>query len=252
MIYALKKKIIRVFDLIFTPVYVISYPKAGRTWLRALLAEVLIPDLCEDIKLDLTNATRKTFKIPTIVFTHAGYTKKEALTFPNHSRRTNFVLVRDPRDIVVSSYFEHTLRSGGFDSQKSISDFLRDRVYGIESIIKFYNSILENNKKIKIIRYEDMRSDTILILEEILKDIGVNSQTFLNHVPEAVKKCEFKRMQAQAKKSKNSRLVSTDVRNPEAQKIRRGVVGGYISYLSDCDQEYVDAHMAKMNKKFGY
>ena len=93
---------------------IVSFPKAGRTWLRMMLDELELP----------------------VAHTHAGAKRAEL------PERTAFVdkrvvlLIRDPRDTVVSAYHQETKRV----DQKypgSISDFIRDPRMGIERIIEF-------------------------------------------------------------------------------------------------------------------
>ena len=74
---------------------VLSYPKSGRTWLRAMLDEL-------GIGVDYDHADANTLYHPTEPFeigrVDAGRYGDKRVVF----------LQRDPRDVLVSSYFEAT------------------------------------------------------------------------------------------------------------------------------------------------
>ena len=243
------KNVNKVIDYFLPPVYIVSYPKAGRTWLRSLLAEIINPDASIDSKIELTQYSRYSPFIPTIIFTHSDYKNFEQKDFKFGRYRKVVVLMRDPRDILVSSYFEHTLRTGGYDKTKSLSDFMRDPIYGLEKIIQYYNSLLKNTDIAHIIHYENLSrspKETLLIL---CKVIGLKDAKYINNIPSAISRCDFKRMQKKAKNSNNFRLKPTDKTNPESQKIRRGKVHGYTNYLSEKDQEFASDLLKKLDKR---
>jgi hypothetical protein len=43
-----------------------------------------------------------------------------------------------------------------------------------------------------------------------------------------------------------------DVRDPESFKVRRGKVGGYREYLSAEDQQFAEAALTQLDRRFGY
>ena len=43
-----------------------------------------------------------------------------------------------------------------------------------------------------------------------------------------------------------------DVRDPESFKVRRGKVGGYREYLSAEDQQFAEATLTELDRRFGY
>ena len=142
-------------------VYIVSHPKCGRTWLQVVLGKLFSLEygVPEDVFLRHMGASYN--QIPQIRFTHGGSTelvkKFKTDTFKG---RDIVLIVRDPRDTVVSYYHQKTKRShdykGDIDFKGDISSFIRDDKYGINKIIKYMNVWYENRDILKalcIIRY---------------------------------------------------------------------------------------------------
>ena len=133
----------------------ISYPKSGRTWLRLLLQ-----GLSCNVKA-----------------THAGSNISQGLHFDSISlidltvaNRVLF-LFRNPLDVVVSSWFQHSYRINR-EPQIDFKDFIRNPSYGIEKIVNFNLMYLEFAHScpdnFACINYEVLLSHTSLSLEQIL------------------------------------------------------------------------------------
>lgn len=244
-----KKQIICIWDYFNSPVGVVSYPKAGRTWLRLMMSLSLSGKEIDEA-VEITKLTRFSLKYPTIIFQHDDFLNPSQ-SFKTHKFSKTILLIRDPRDVVVSSYFEHTLRSGGYSCEKSLSDFLRDDRFGINNIINYYNIAYKKLEEPRIVRYEDLKSDPVQHIRSILKFLGIKNVS-KQSILDAVEKTEFKKMQRSAIESTNQRLKPSDVDNPESQKMRRGKIGGYVDYLNDEDTAYAAEAMKDLNKVFGY
>ena len=89
----------------------LSYGKSGRTWVRVMLSRAyqLRHSLPQDCLLDFDNMKRRNPSVPAIFFTHGHYIEdytgdrrwKDLLA----SKKVAW-LVRDPRDVAVSLYFQ--------------------------------------------------------------------------------------------------------------------------------------------------
>jgi hypothetical protein len=238
-------------------VYIISYPKSGRTWLRLLVGKVLCDRFGVDPThmLDTLRATTLAFVAPT-KFTHDGSGMREqsdlrqlATSKQQFRGKKVVLLVREPRDVMVSCYFQATKRINVYEG--SISDFVRSEQYGIERCVKFY-SIWSQNRHVPaeflIVRYEDMHANPQAVLKSVLDFMSVCgvSQQMLRDAIEFGRFDNMKKLEATGH-FKRQVLTPGNAKDGESFKVRRGKVGGYADYLSPDDCQYLtqvitDAH----------
>lgn len=100
----------------------VSFPKSGRTWLVVMLDQL-------DVKMVNTHAGSEYV----IGCHHYDLPKPKANAGPGKQ----LFLLRDPRDTVISGYFQKTKRNTSNNYHGSIAQFIRDPRYGIEKIIYF-------------------------------------------------------------------------------------------------------------------
>jgi hypothetical protein len=238
--------------------YVVSYPKCGRTWVRMMIGKYLLGDRPGD-PLEVFDLTKAAPGVPTIEFTHDDYPQLKPFDglFPDKSiyrGKQVVLLVRDPRDVLVSYYFQYTRRGAkerANDAQfdGTISDFIRQDIGALKSIVAFYNIWARNRmvpKSFHLLRYEALNHDTAGELQALidflgLPDLGARARD------NAVKAANFENMRRleEAGTLRNNRLRPTVAGDPEAFKVRRGIVGGYRDYLSADDIGYVEDHIAR-------
>jgi len=235
---------------------VVSYPKSGRTWLRVLVGRALtaacrLPEasLLDTYELSLRAGCRPT------VFSHDSASNTESRHHRRLSRdkseyreKSVLFLRRDPRDVLVSCYFQARHRRDLFDG--SISQFVRDPHYGIEKIATFYNIWFAQRtrpREFVLLSYEAMQRDPAEALGRALELMGVqNVQDSV--VREAVEYAGFENMRRleTSRRFQSSRLLPGHSGGVESRKVRRGVVGGYRDALSDADMAYCDEVMARL------
>ena len=247
-------------------VYVISHPKCGRTWLRMLIGKVL----CDKFNLDekyILNTIKLTLNagVTTINWIHDGShswtpgSRTGSLFVKFVTDKSIFknkkviFLCRNPKDVIVSSYF-HVTRRDNKTFKGNISDFIRSREHGIKKIITFYN-IWYHNKNIPedflLIKYEDLQNNTQEVLQATLDFIGIDEITD-ELIENAVNFCSFKNM----KKMEREKTLPNKIMHPgnlkdnESYKVRKGKIGGYVEYLQQEDIEYIDRVIAKMGCPF--
>lgn len=158
-----------------------------------------------------------------------------------YNRKVLF-LVRDPRDVVVSNYYQKRFREYSFEG--TIHEFVHDPVRGIESIVNYYNVWARecaNTRAFQIVRYEDMRCDTTGSLINVLNYCGFVSVP-RDLIDSVVERYEFQNMQRMEREGRfNSRSVTPgEVGNPDSFKARAGKIGGYRDHLDIADQRHVD------------
>jgi len=129
-------------------VFALSYPKCGRTWARLVLGTYALNGHLGRPHRGLPRHRSE----PPII--HAFFQPRRLAALEavrRHSNRQIHVqnkkvmfFVRDPRDVLVSYFFQYTLRGDnaiandpGFDG--SLSDFIRHPIGGLQSIVRFYN-----------------------------------------------------------------------------------------------------------------
>jgi hypothetical protein len=237
---------------------IVSYGKSGRTWLRVMLSRFyqLKHGLPDNSLIGFDNLHAKNPAIPLIFFTHDNYLKDftgHADSKKDYYQKKVVLLVRDPRDVVVSQYFQwkHRMRpwkkrlnsypvhGAGVNEYQ----FAMDQYAGLPKIVDFFNlwaSEAEQIEQLLVVRYEDMRRDTAQVLEQILNFIGTppspqETADVVNFSSmENMKKMEQKR----TFRLSGSRMVPGDRNNPDSYKVRRGKVGGFRDYF---DEEQVNA-----------
>lgn len=243
-----------------TDIFIISFPKSGRTWLRILVGKAL----CESFGISDENML-DTHRITTSSgilrsrFTHDrsshgfGYSYYNLPTAKSKFRNKKVIfLSRNIKDVVVSCYFQATRRIGKYDG--SISDYIRSKRYGVRKIITFYNIWSENRKVPKdflLIKYEDLHKNPEEVLSKVLKFLGL-MEIENRVIKKAVDFASFSNMKEMEKNGIfNSPVMSPGKENDkESYKVRRGVVGGYSSYLSEEDVNYIDEMLEEMGCPF--
>ena len=235
-----------------TEVYLLSYPKCGRTWLRLLIGKALVDDLAvaDANPMELSNLHRFSPLIPRIRVTHDDNPQlKRADEIERDKRRyagkTVIFLVRNPRDVVISYYFQASRRRDRFSGTPS--EFLRHPVGSLATILAYYNAWAENLAapgRLVLVRYEDLHLDPAGQLEHVLGCLGRTPPR--TAVERAVAFASFDNMRALERTNalKSARLKAADSGDPESFKTRKGKVGGYRDYLSADDLEYLDQRIA--------
>jgi len=229
---------------------IISYPKCGRTWLRLLISRVLDEKFSLNVNekdaLELEMYPDFNDRIPRIVFTHDDHPhwiRHESISSDKSAYlgKNVIFLMRDPRDVVVSYYFQYTLRGDkknahDFDFDKTIDEFAFHNIGGIPSIVKFYNAWCENGlnpNHVLFLSYEDLHAKTSESLHLALNHLGI-AEVENAYIDNAVNFCQFEKMRSYEESNKfNYRLSTREGADPNAYKTRRGKIGGFRDYLSE-------------------
>ena len=245
-----------------TDVYVLSYPKCGRTWLRLMLGKVLAlrfgvenMDLLEVEALTLLLPEVSRIKISHDDCPHLKTADELSTSKTRYRDKKVILLVRDPRDVMVSCYFQATKREDYY--QGSMSSFIRDERYGIDGLIHWLN-VWSRNRSVPsaflLVRYEDMHTDTESQLRRIVDFVGLDGIDD-GIIRQAVQFASFnnmRRMEAEDTLG-SARLKPGNPDDPETYKVRRGKVGGYVDYLSVKDVGYLNEKIKmQLVDYFGY
>ncbi len=249
-----------------------SWGKSGRTWLRVMLSRAyqLKGGLDARELLDFDNLKRLDPQLPAVFFTHNNYLRDYTGNWESkdHFRGKRIVLlVRDPRDVAVSQFFQWQFRMR--PNKKFINDypphgadigvwdFVLDADAGVPRIVDYFNGwarAIPELKDVLIVRYEDMRTDPAAVLASILEFTGTTVSA--EQVQEAVEFAAYDNMKKMEQekffKGSGARVKPGDKDNPQSFKVRKAKVGGYRDYFTDEQCEQLDAMVAQLDPVFGY
>jgi Sulfotransferase domain len=225
---------------------VASYPKSGRTWLRFILsnylAEVhdlgidvdlasmfaLVPNMAGDDQRGVGAWRRVGLPngIPLTLVTHERYSRRKARELPV------VLMVRNPLDVLVSSYFHRSRHRRQFAGE--LREFLRDERYGLPDVIAYHNGWAEGlaGHRHLVLSYEDLSAEPVSATSRVVEFLGWPLQA--PAVASAVARSTFERMR-DLEQATRIPGHSYDVRDADSLRMRQGKVGGHSGVLSGED-----------------
>lgn len=252
-------------------VVIVSYGKAGRTWLRVLLSRLyqLLYGLPE-VLLGFDNLHARDRRVPKVFFTHDNYVQD----YTGHRDKRAFrskkviLLVRNPQDVAVSQYFQWKFRMRR--AKKALNDypehgqdistydFVMRPASGIAKIIDWMNgwaAEVEQIPSLLLVRYEDLRADTVGELRRIAAFMGAPAdEAALQGAVEYASIENMRKLETQRKFwLSGGRMTPRDRDDPNSYKVRRAKVGGYRDYFDDEQVARIDEQVReKLSPVFGY
>jgi hypothetical protein len=249
--------------------YLISYPKCGVTWLKFMLCELI--NRCYSLGLEkptvlLDEVARKRADVPRLVWTHDhGEVLREDGSRPDpyrlfkyggrlrYGKNAVLFLIRDPRDVVVSLYHQLTRRSERAMEFESMSGFVRDPVYGIERVIRFYNVWYHQRRiprRFLVTRYEDLSTNGEEELTSIAQFIGIRAaaRDLIEEVYEFASADTMRRLETRGDVD-GMRSFGTDL---NALKVRKAKIGSFREELSGDDIEFCNRFLGRLPHEWGY
>jgi len=244
--------------------YLLSFPKCGRTWLRFMLGSVFARhfDLDHIDVLQLSNLCSAEPRIPVISVNHDDGPQYKtpaelAVAKTKYRGKKVILLVRDPRDAIVSMYFHRTRRRRIKNYEGTLSEFLRMERGSLSSFFAYYNNWLRHRDVpagFLLLRYEDMHANAFAALRAAVDFLGL-SEIADEEIAVAAQHGSFENMRRVevTEVSRSKKLRPGTVGDVESYKTRRGKVGGYRDYLSEEDIVYVDERVRReMDPLYGY
>ncbi len=249
-----------------------SWGKSGRTWLRVMMsrAYTLKAGLPASELLDFDNLRDRDPSLPAVFFTHNNYLRDYT---GNQTSKAHFkgkrivLLVRDPRDVAVSQFFQWQFRMR--PNKKFINDypphgadidtwnFVLDKDAGLPRVIDYFNGwadAIPELKDVLVVRYEDMRTEPAKVLADIMAFTGTDVTP--EQVQEAVDFAAYDNMKKMEQegffKGSGARVKPGDKDDPQSYKVRKAKVGGYRDYFTDEQCEQLEQMVAELNPMFGY
>ena len=161
--------------------YFVSYPKSGRTWFRTFLYKYYA--LLSGVEFGFDHRLYPDQK--RILFTHDLWENRIIWNTWDRLRGKGLVpraeigckplvfMARDPRDVVVSLYFQLQKRMKISAAQRlAMAEFIRHPRYGMSFLVDIMNHWLDNwssGGDFKLVRYEDCHHDAAAVFRELLE-----------------------------------------------------------------------------------
>ncbi len=257
---------------------VVSWGKSGRTWLRVILScyYKLRYKLSGDPLFSLHRFFGAFYRlrkpIPRVLFTHDNYLRDytgNCDSLRDFYHKKVILLVRDPRDVAVSQYFQWKYRMRRHKkiinryplNDLNMFDFLLHDHQGLSAIIRFMNQWAEGAGGIQdflMVRYEDLRQNPEEQVKALLQFVGEQDADAC--VQEAIEYASFANMRARESNVAlwkrlfplMRKIVPGSRDNPDSFKTRKGKVGGYRDYLDSNQIKEINNLMKNLNPVYGY
>ena len=240
----------------------VSFPECERSWLRVMVGRAFqlhfgLPDHTDLSELGrLTELDRR---VPGVLVTHDddAQSKPPAEVERDKSRyrhRRVVLLVRDPRDVIVSLYHQLSARRDRYHG--TLAEFVNQPVGGFASLLAFYDAwaaALDVPAALLVVRYEDLHARPEAELAQVLAFLGVAATPAT--VAAAVEYGSFanRRRLEESGRAASDRMRPGRVGHVGTYQTRRGTVGGFRDELDPHHIPYLDRMMAASSALvFGY
>lgn len=233
----------------------LSFPKAGRSWVCFFLAQYLAERTNAPLHLDLLAPGHE---LPPIAFLHEHIDVFEDIVAPPRLlnerlllRRRLLVLVRDPRDSLVSYWYEKRVREAR-PVPARLEEFAESAVYGIERISEGTNLLLDLYEAHPgdrlLVSYERLSEDPADRLRRVLSFALAGQPVDEMCLRKALEASSFPAMRDWERRlTRRDATRYADRFGPRRDglvtdghfKVRRGTVGGFRTEMSPALQTYV-------------
>jgi hypothetical protein len=245
---------------------IISFPKSGRTFVRAMLSRLFQRRFGIDERrlLEFPMLLKAPANVPRLLFTHAGDAMRTAheikLNPADYEHRRVVLLARHPGDVAVSRY--HHLKHRSRDrarrklAEQPLEEFVWTEQGGVGAIVEFMNQwakLARSRKGVGIVRYVDFLADPRATLRDLATKIGLGvTDADIDDAAEFGALTNLKQREREGY-FQSSRLRAAKKGDDASYKVRSGSSGGYRKRLSPEGIAKVDDFVAKnLDPSFGY
>lgn len=220
-------------------VYLASFPKSGNTWVRFFFLNLVSLREWEGRAVDFGVLDRVMVElgksnllkepeygsIPRLVKTH--FSRADRLP-----QRRTVLIVRDPRDVMVSFYKYDQKRTARVNFG-DFSDQLRHPRFGLEAWYRHTESWLP--LATHVLHYEALRTDDVGTFSAVLRALDIEAEAAV--IEEAVRRSRFD----QVRKIEEKHGISNPERYADGFKFARGgKSGAWQDYFSEEDLAYFE------------
>jgi hypothetical protein len=250
-------------------VLTVSHTKSGRTWLRVMMSHLYHlkygAPIDELIRFD--NFHRFNAAIPRMHFVRDTRFDRErpARDFGVSSGQKVILMLRDPRDVAVSFFFQVRHRATdrelvrkGFPAEvrrMPLFDFAADPRYGVPRVIRYFNTWREEMGSYDevVLRYEDLKAAPEAELERLVRFLSLEVDA--EQIAATVRFASFDNLRQKEQEGffRSGKLEAADSANPDSFKVRRGEVSGYRQYFTPEQAAQLDQMVdSSLSPDFGY
>jgi hypothetical protein len=247
----------RDLDVFPDDVFLVSYPKSGNTWTRFLLANLAYPDRVVDFSTinEVTPDPEALSKRKLAVMPRPRIIKSHQYFDPRYPKV--ICIVRDPRDVVLSSYnfgIKRRLIREEFPIEDYVPRFLRgehsDHGYGTwgENVGSWFY-LRRKSPHFLLVTYESLLSNTMQMMESIAR--------FLNTDPDpkrltgAIERSTAERMREMEKKQAHQ-WSSTRGTRLDKPFVRAARAGGWREELPPACTAAIESEWGELMLDLGY
>jgi hypothetical protein len=226
-----------------------SFPRSGSTWLRFLLADILLgrdPDWGSmERAVPIVGAHRGAPPVGTgpgrLIKTHDLATGRV---------RRAVYLARDGRDVTLANY--RWFVRGGYDG--TLEDFVPRFVAGKMNVFGSWaghvtywlDSSVARNGALHVVRYEDLREDTAAALGGVVRFLGIPTSD------EAIARAVEDNGLARMREKEEAGLRSTAEGASTERFVGQGSVGGWAEKLSEQQIASIESAGREALRRLGY
>lgn len=230
--------------------FIVSFPKSGRTWHRVILGSYYC--LLNDLDLKLAAEPQEIalkYHLPYPKYTHDGanFDNDRAPDDPRVAAADGWgnkpviVIIRDIRDTLTSAYFHARFRQKVFSG--TIGEFVRQPETGADKILtawKKWERALDHASGSRVVRYEDMHLDTIGTMTRSMEFMGVGNID-RNLLERAIEFSKADNLRELERKNyfKSGRLRSDESAPDQALKVRSAIIGDHLNHLHQEDLDFI-------------
>lgn len=252
-------------------VVLVAYAKSGRTWLSVMISHLAHQKFGTSPN-DLVSSSEFAGKYPELPkffltadnFAPQGLGEQALLEL--YAARKVILLVRDPRDIAVSLYYQLTKRASPLArsvfgipedlGEIELFDFVCDERFGMPSVIAWLNRwerwIGEIPQGLRI-SYEELRAEPVRVLGQVSELIGWDCSE--QELAAAADFASFDKLKTLERDRffQSRRMQPRDSGDSDTYKVRRGKVGGYRDDFTPEQIARLDALVAeRLDPRLGY
>lgn len=223
-----------------------AFPKSGSTWVRFVLCNLVSLRYWDGRPLDFPLLDRTMPELgvtslapgwdygdllPRVVKTHRS-------AWPVLREVPALLLVRDPRDVMVSFFHHDAAQGGPRNPGDTLSTFLRGRRWGVPAWIRHTASWRDAGAT--VVRYEDLKADPRAGFRRVVEALGAR-------IPDALLSEAVERSTLEATRAAEERggLDPDKGFDDSFRFVRKGAVGEGRQVLSDEDRAWIAARLSR-------